>query len=74
MIEMRQCKVFRNTWPDGLSKPCVRVLESKAIFHAFSIDNEYYESGPAHYPVAIVELPDGRLASWHVDLVQFDTL
>lgn len=41
------------------------------VFHDFSIDYEEFESGPGHYPVAIVELKDGRIVLPYADDIRF---
>jgi hypothetical protein len=43
----------------------------EAKFCFFSTDHEEYENGPGHFPVAVVEWPDGRLESFHVDFIRF---
>lgn len=66
---MRTCKVFKNEKIDGKWQ---RVFESEAVFHQFSTDHEEFEMGPGPYPVAIVEFPDGSLASRPVELIRFN--
>lgn len=42
-----------------------------AVFHGFSMDHEDYESGPGHFPVAIVEFPDGHIETHRVERIKF---
>ena len=65
---MRAVTVFKREQVDGKWQ---NVKESDAIFHCFSTDHEEYQEGPGPFPVAVVEFPDGSLASRHVDLVRF---
>lgn len=42
-----------------------------ATFLGFGDDYEEFESGPAQFTIAIVELPDGRVATTAPEFIQF---
>ena len=46
-------------------------LDFMATFHAFSTDFAEFESGPGHYPVAVVEDDSGRCHSVYVKYIHF---
>lgn len=43
----------------------------KGRFHGWSQDHEEFESGPGHYPVALVETGDGAVHICHASGVRF---
>lgn len=43
----------------------------EARFCFFSTDYEEFENGPGLFPAAVVEWPDGRLESFHVNFIRF---
>jgi hypothetical protein len=47
------------------------LLHERATFHQFSVESEELDTGAAHYPVAVVELPDGTVITPAVQLIQF---
>ena len=65
---MRRVMVFKREYTDG---KWATVQQGEALFHQFAQDHEEYDSGPGIVPVAIVEFPDGDIASRHVHLVRF---
>lgn len=48
----------KNTWVEG-------------VFHGWSQNHTEYESGPGHFPVAIVETSTGKVYLCHAESVQF---
>ncbi len=65
---MRHVQVFKRERINGKVE---MVSDGKAVFHQFSQDHEEYDNGPGMVPVAIVEFPDGSLASRSLELVRF---
>jgi hypothetical protein len=47
------------------------VDDYQASFHGWSTSYDEFESGPGHYPVAIVEKPDGQVAVVQARLIRF---
>jgi len=42
-----------------------------AVFHAFGVNYEEFESGPGNFSTAIVEFPDGKVQNVPVGMVRF---
>ena len=49
------------------------IERGEALFHAFGTDFEEFEGGPAMYPVAIVEFPDGHIETHRAERIRFLT-
>lgn len=47
------------------------VLHERGLFHQFSIESTELDTGAAHCPVAVVELPDGTVITPPTRLIQF---
>lgn len=41
-------------------------------FHQFGTDYEEFETGPANFSTAIVEMPDGNVVNVPVEMIRFD--
>jgi hypothetical protein len=59
--------------PSGVSTHRNEIY-ARATFHQWALDYEESETGPAQYPVAIVELPDGEVVNWPSELVKFEDI
>jgi hypothetical protein len=67
---MRKVKVFKRQWVAG-QLTSSKIENGEGLFVKYSVDYEEFESGPGHFPVAIVEMPNGTVKSLPVDLIQF---
>jgi len=66
----RECK--GKYWVRGTSEGKGSYQEfDNATFLGFGDDYEEFESGPAQFTIAIVELPDGKVATTAPDFIQF---
>ena len=70
---MRKVKYYEWYRPEdaAYNAPFEKREVGEAIFHEFGLDFEEFESGPANYSVAIVELASGEVKSVPVDLIAF---
>ena len=48
-----------------------KIFDGIGTFHEWSTDYEEFESGPAQYPVAIVEMEDGAVKLVHPTFIEF---
>jgi hypothetical protein len=49
-----------------------KVYDSRmGAFHGFGVDFEEFESGPAPFSIALVELPDGTVEMPRADRIRF---
>lgn len=46
--------------------------ETRVVLHGIAADFMEFEEGPAGFPVAVIELPDGRLRSVYVEKIRMD--
>lgn len=70
---MRTVTVFEWYKPeDYKGGPFSKREIGKAKFHAWGVDYEEFETGPANYSVAIVEMPDGEVRTLPVNMIKFD--
>lgn len=65
---LRKCKGRADVREDGKLKDLEFEL---GYFHEWGIDCVATEYGPAHFPVAIVELPDGRIVTPSANYIVF---
>jgi len=45
----------------------------EGVFHQWGCDYEEFDSGPGNYTVAIVELADGKIETFHPNNITFTT-
>ena len=59
---LRKVQIYKwvNVVNDGKSK-VIKVETNKGMFHQWGVNFEEFETGPANYSVAIVELDDGSI-------------
>lgn len=62
---MRRCKGKYIDQKEGI------VEFDDGYFHQWGCDYEEYESGPANFTTAIVELPDGRVVTPPANMIEF---
>lgn len=67
---MRKVTVFEWVKPAG-ELNAVRVKKDVAVFHAFGINYDEFESGPGQFSTAIIEYDNGEVDNVPVDLIQF---
>lgn len=60
---MRRVEVHKNQNRDE--------IDYIGTFVQYSLDSEYEENGPCHYPVAIIEKDDGTVEAPWVRLIRF---
>ena len=72
MNNLRKVQVYK--WErvkiDGAYKT-VQAETVKGLFHQWGVNFEEFESGPANYTVAIVELDDGSVEMVPANLIKF---
>lgn len=63
---------------DAQLRPCTAKIYKNGkwenitgLFHSWSIDFEEFDGGPGNYPVAIIELADGKVVTCMADSVVF---
>jgi len=67
---MRKIKYFTKKWNRDSGKYDKKEV-GEGVFHAFGVNYQEFEEGPANYSTAIIELPNGEIKNVDVDLVQF---
>lgn len=63
---MREIKVYR--WEQN---PPVKVFDSYGLFHQIGCNFDEYETGPANYSTAVVEMPDGTMRNTDIEMIEF---
>jgi len=49
-----------------------KVLVGEGQFHQWGVDYEEFESGPANFSTAIIEMPDGSIKNVAVEFIVFN--
>jgi len=66
---MNRVEVYR--WEKDAAGTIQRVLDGYGTFKQYGTDYEDFETGPAQYPIAIVEIDDGTVRSVPVGMIEF---
>ena len=64
----RRCEVYE--WNIKTS-PRKKILVGTGTFHLWATDYVEFETGPGHFPAAVVEMDDGTVRSVHVEGILF---
>ncbi|MCG7945815.1 MAG: hypothetical protein N0C84_05655 [Candidatus Thiodiazotropha taylori] len=69
---MRKVNVFKyESRIEGDKRYLEKVADGQAIFHAFGVDYEEFETGPGNFSTAIIERENGEVENVYVGMVQF---
>lgn len=58
-------------WEKDADGKMQRVFDGNGEFKQYGQDYQEFEGGAAQFPIAIVEMDDGRVKSVHVDMIEF---
>ncbi|EPQ5777935.1 hypothetical protein I9216_001044 [Citrobacter koseri] len=64
-----ECTVDRFEWNGGERKKVTDTFTG--LFHEWGLEYEEFESGPGNYSVGIVELEDGKVATFPASNIKF---
>lgn len=68
---LRQVQVYKNEKNSLPPYEFEKIPWAVGIFHGFSVEYEELRDGVGNYPVAIVELPGGKVETFLLNLIKF---
>ncbi len=71
MVGMRKVVIFKNKREKGKTG-YQRVFDGHGLFHQFGVEYEECETGVGNYSTAIIEMPDGKVRTVPVEMIEFN--